>query len=689
MAHAYLYEVGPGKTYATGTLALAQMNTDWGTDDFDADVVMRVFTATYTDQWTVPTTLDPTAKYPLIIEAAPGNSPVINATGNTYGIFMNTGPCHIRIYGIEVYGATTGNIYCRARFTYLEDMYSHDGANTATYLLFTWNAVYTYNCRFIGDGVTYLRASLYAERTYFAGSGSAGNHGQIRLVSIGIASYAIFESCVFDDVNMGAGIDHITVDGDAPTLYIHPLVILRHPVFKGAETALGQLTAGQDAPGILRVINPIFVDQATTALDVDGYPNHDLDKMYRVEAADFWNCGNFLVDVNGTYTSLAQLQAAGYDTLSRSIDTDPDETGPFDGTIAADSPCIEAGIGSGVLLGLNGGSFNPYLPSIGADAQHDGADVYAQRSDWVGEITAATPIDFPARTSVLTTDTVNGLAGLWTKGDRTKMLVGNDFGVAGSEVATYSPDFPARASVLTTDTVNGLAGLWVKGDKTYMLVTHDFGVAGSEVAELTVDLPERENVLTTDTVGGLPGLWTKAVKSRYQRDYAFGINGISEDGGNRLVANAQVLAGVVHGPSDGETGTHVCPGAVAPSGDLLEVGGAWLADMALTHLAREIVYKRGSQTVSVSAATGRTDWDVEAESGVVERIESRDFFIRASDLVLSGSVVTPARGDIIKETISGTTHLYEVNAPAGEDVYTYGTHGKDILRIHTKHTGEE
>ncbi len=88
--------------------------------------------------------------------------------------------------------------------------------------------------------------------------------------------------------------------------------------------------------------------------------------------------------------------------------------------------------------------------------------------------------DFPERANVLTTDTVNGLAGTLTPDyPEAENVTADDTtnGVAG----TYVPDFPTAANTLTTDTTNNVQGTWTKADKAKYQQGETFGNAGSEL----------------------------------------------------------------------------------------------------------------------------------------------------------------------------------------------------------------
>jgi len=130
--------------------------------------------------------------------------------------------------------------------------------------------------------------------------------------------------------------------------------------------------------------------------------------------------------------------------------------------------------------------------------------------------------------------------------------------------------------------------------------------------------------------------------------------------------------------------------------DLLEQGAQWLNNQQREHASRMVVYQRGEKSVEVPATIGRTIHEVENTYGIIEKVETRDFIIRAQDLLLDGSPITPQRGDRVIENIGGelpSTLTYEVMSPGtstGSSHYRFADPYRLAFRIHTKHiaTGE-
>ena len=123
--------------------------------------------------------------------------------------------------------------------------------------------------------------------------------------------------------------------------------------------------------------------------------------------------------------------------------------------------------------------------------------------------------------------------------------------------------------------------------------------------------------------------------------------------------------------------------------DLLEQGAAWLEDQRHQHMTRAVVYERGTDSVELDATIGRTEFEQADEYGVIHKLESRDYLVRAEDLVLGGQQTLPRAGDRIRETDGTQTFVYEVMAPGIEPPWRYSDAYRKTLRIHTKHVATE
>ncbi|MCL4742276.1 MAG: hypothetical protein KJZ54_08740 [Phycisphaerales bacterium] len=123
--------------------------------------------------------------------------------------------------------------------------------------------------------------------------------------------------------------------------------------------------------------------------------------------------------------------------------------------------------------------------------------------------------------------------------------------------------------------------------------------------------------------------------------------------------------------------------------DLLEQGAAFLDDRRHTHLTRTVTYQRGADSVDLAATVGRTVFEQADESGFIRKVESRDFLVRRTELVIGGSETLPKAGDRIREPDGELTQVYEVMAPGGEPPFRWSDPYRKVLRIHTKHIATE
>ena len=118
--------------------------------------------------------------------------------------------------------------------------------------------------------------------------------------------------------------------------------------------------------------------------------------------------------------------------------------------------------------------------------------------------------------------------------------------------------------------------------------------------------------------------------------------------------------------------------------DLLEQDAAWLCDQRTAFASQSIVYGRAALAVVMDATLGVTNVEFEEVAGVVEQFTSRDFIVKASDLVLGGAAVAPQRGDRIEITLGGVLCVFEVLAPTGMECWKWADPYCKAIRIHTK-----
>ena len=123
--------------------------------------------------------------------------------------------------------------------------------------------------------------------------------------------------------------------------------------------------------------------------------------------------------------------------------------------------------------------------------------------------------------------------------------------------------------------------------------------------------------------------------------------------------------------------------------DLLQKASAWLEDQRTKFLTQSVVYQRGTDTAPVPATVGQTVFQIDDGAGALLRIESRDYLIRAVDLVLGGNAILPKRGDRIREAVGAQVFVYEVVGPGDEPCWRWSDSYRQTLRIHTKQVDTE
>lgn len=117
--------------------------------------------------------------------------------------------------------------------------------------------------------------------------------------------------------------------------------------------------------------------------------------------------------------------------------------------------------------------------------------------------------------------------------------------------------------------------------------------------------------------------------------------------------------------------------------DLLRTGLQFLETKRKSFMSSDIVYSRGTDSVTVKATKGKTEFTSIGDTFEIGG-EIIDFLITADDLILDSSTVKPVIGDKITETIDSVDYVYEVLNLAGDGCYRYSDPDCLTYRIHTK-----
>ena len=117
--------------------------------------------------------------------------------------------------------------------------------------------------------------------------------------------------------------------------------------------------------------------------------------------------------------------------------------------------------------------------------------------------------------------------------------------------------------------------------------------------------------------------------------------------------------------------------------DLLKQGAEWLEEKRAALLSSPVTYRRGDQEAMFAATFGRTDYEVEDDTGVRVTGHVADFLVAAEDFVPVFG--TPEPGD----RIAAEGAIFEVMSLAGQVHWRWSDPYRSTLRIHTREIGAE
>ena len=122
--------------------------------------------------------------------------------------------------------------------------------------------------------------------------------------------------------------------------------------------------------------------------------------------------------------------------------------------------------------------------------------------------------------------------------------------------------------------------------------------------------------------------------------------------------------------------------------NMMQTGMAWLDSQRKAHMGLSVVYRRGADSVTLTATPGRTNYQTTTEDGAIVETKARDYLISRADLILGGEEVEPKVGDIIEEINGDRTHIYTVCENEGAKCFDGSDEYHITLRVHTKWTSK-
>lgn len=102
-------------------------------------------------------------------------------------------------------------------------------------------------------------------------------------------------------------------------------------------------------------------------------------------------------------------------------------------------------------------------------------------------------------------------------------------------------------------------------------------------------------------------------------------------------------------------------------------------DRMRQNAGRTITYARGAGSVELTAVVGNSGHDQLDDTGMPVTAQSRDYIVKASDLMIGGTDVLPVAGD----EITDGTATFVVRSIGSDAAWRYSDAARTTLRIHT------
>lgn len=122
--------------------------------------------------------------------------------------------------------------------------------------------------------------------------------------------------------------------------------------------------------------------------------------------------------------------------------------------------------------------------------------------------------------------------------------------------------------------------------------------------------------------------------------------------------------------------------------NLLRKGSEFQSEKRHAHMTESVVYRRGDDSVPVSATPGRPRGDEAEVSDFIIDADRVDWIMRKQDLILNGQSVDPAVDDEIEFVNGDKTSRYIVRRDAADKCWVYVDEYRIDIRVHTIQKGE-
>lgn len=101
------------------------------------------------------------------------------------------------------------------------------------------------------------------------------------------------------------------------------------------------------------------------------------------------------------------------------------------------------------------------------------------------------------------------------------------------------------------------------------------------------------------------------------------------------------------------------------------------------------IHRGTTSTSAVTAEAVSRNYEVDDEEGFAVTVHARDYLIDVADYLFDSTVTQPRAGDRIKESIGGTTHVFEVMPLGSRPCVEWIGNSKAQWLIHAKLIGTE
>lgn len=118
---------------------------------------------------------------------------------------------------------------------------------------------------------------------------------------------------------------------------------------------------------------------------------------------------------------------------------------------------------------------------------------------------------------------------------------------------------------------------------------------------------------------------------------------------------------------------------------LMQRGATWLGDRLKTAAGRSVTLTRGATTSSVIIGWVEiVEYEEIGQDGLTTSVRYDDWTFNADEVLLSAAQIVPRSGDVLTETLNGSTVKYEVlPTQSKSEVEWLDTSGL-VLKVHTK-----